>query len=157
MMNRRKRHILLLILLVMTLVVLAFIFHNSLQDGAASNSRSGRVVEIIKPLFDPHDAIPEETFHKFTRKMAHFLEFLMLGISASLLAMHISSAYVRCTIFAPLFFVLLSAMTDEFIQSFTGRTSAISDVLIDFRGGAFGILLAYGAMFCISAMRRRKG
>ena len=156
MIHRLKRHAVLLILLATTVAILAFIFHNSLQDGAASNNQSGQIAEIIKPVLDPRAAVPEEAFHKFIRKMAHFLEFCMLGVSTALLAMHVSAAYVRCSVVAPLFLVLLSAVTDEFIQSFTGRTSAVSDVLIDFGGAAVGILLAYGAVGLLMKRRKKK-
>ena len=156
MIHKLKQHAVLLMLLAATVAILAFIFHNSLQDGAASNNRSGQIAEIVEPVLDPRDAVPEEEFHKFVRKMAHFLEFCMLGVSAAMLAMHVSAAYVRCSVFAPLFLVLLSAVTDEFIQSFTGRTSAVSDVLIDFGGAAVGIMLAYGAVGLLMKRRKKK-
>ena len=40
-----------------------------------------------------------------------------------------------------LFFALLCAVADEFLQSFTGRTSSVRDVLIDFGGALCGMLL----------------
>ncbi|MBQ7339146.1 MAG: VanZ family protein, partial [Clostridia bacterium] len=38
-----------------------------------------------------------------------------------------------------LLFSLLTAVTDEYIQSFTGRTSSVSDVLLDFSGALCGL------------------
>lgn len=155
MMRGVKQHAVLFILLAVTVLILCFIFHNSLQDSTASNTRSGQIAEKIKPVLDPQNTVTEELFHKITRKMAHFLEFGLLGVSAALLAMHISAAYVRCSVFAPLFFILLSAVTDEFIQSFTGRTSSVSDVLIDFSGAGLGILLVYGIVHILCLILRK--
>ena len=40
-----------------------------------------------------------------------------------------------------LFYILAVGVTDEYIQLFSGRTSGVKDVVIDFIGGLFGIAL----------------
>lgn len=37
----------------------------------------------------------------------------------------------------PLFFVLLLAVSDEFLQSFVDRRSNVRDIVLDFSGGNF--------------------
>ena len=53
-----------------------------------------------------------------------------------------------------LFFALLCAVADEFLQSFTGRTSSVRDVLIDFGGAVSGLLLS---MLLIRGVDRLRG
>lgn len=92
-----------------------FIFYNSLESKAESGARSGAVVEAIKPVLDPKGKISEEIFEHYVRKAAHMTEFGTLGML--------------------MFGVLFVAALDEFVQSFTGRGSLVSDVLVDFAGG----------------------
>ena len=142
-----------LISVFLMLAVLCFIFGNSLLDGEASNEHSGRLMEILKPLLDPHDRIPQKDFHVFVRKMAHFTEFFLLGVTATFAAKQISAAFGIRSVFMPLFFTLASAVTDEMIQNFTGRTSSVKDVLIDFSGAVCGLLVTYMISWLV---RRRK-
>ena len=47
----------------------------------------------------------------------------------------------------PLFFVLVIAVGDEFIQSFVGRGSNVRDVLIDFSGGILAVIILQGIRY----------
>ena len=122
---------------VLVCLTVCFIFSNSLLDGEESNRQSGLVLNVLRSIFDPDGTIEEETFHFFVRKGAHFSEFALLGLSLWLLMLSLRD---RFGIFCPgvmLFAALGTAVTDEFIQSFTGRTSSVSDVLVDFSGAVF--------------------
>ena len=48
--------------------------------------------------------------------------------------------YKTSEIFLLLFLLLLFPVIDEFIQKFSGRTSNIFDIIIDFSGGILAIL-----------------
>ena len=63
----------------------------------------------------------------------------------------LKSVLRRYPVFMILFCLLSTAVVDEFIQSFTGRTSNVKDILIDFSGAVVGVLLAV----CIAAVVRR--
>ena len=54
---------------------------------------------------------------------------------------------------ADLFIVLAVAVVDEFVQSVVGRTSLITDVLLDFSGAAIGIAVT---LIIASFIFRRK-
>lgn len=128
------------------LLTLCFIFGNSLKGKEESAEQSGFFVDILKPLIDPENNISEEDFDFFLRKAAHFTEFAFLGAELTLLALALSALFKKplCNFLGySLFFALIFAVADEFIQSFTGRGSLISDVLIDFSGSivAFAIVL----------------
>ena len=122
-------------------LTVCFIFSNSLKDGEASNRQSGIVMELLRSIFDPSGTIEEDTFHYFVRKGAHFTEFALLGFSLWLLMLSLREKF---GIFCPgvmLFAALATAVADEFIQSFTGRTSSVTDVLIDLSGALAGFVL----------------
>ena len=52
-------------------------------------------------------------------------------------------AYFNRDVVYSLFGVLLCATLDEYFQSFVGRTSSVSDILIDFCGGIIGIIIIH--------------
>ncbi len=126
----------------LTLFSIVFIFSNSLKNGEESYEQSKGLVEFIESIFDPDDKIPTEDFNFSVRKASHFLEFALLGFSfcsAVALACYTTGKYNICM---PLLFGLFVAVIDEFIQGFTGRSSMVSDVLIDFAGVIFGVLVS---------------
>lgn len=151
MIQKLHKHRFILLFLMLSLLITAFIFHNSLQDSQTSNAMSSSVAEVVKPIIDPDNQVEEKAFHKITRKLAHGVEFCILGSSVGGLMISLKPALRRCPVFMMLFFLLGTAVTDEFIQSFTGRTSNVKDILIDFSGAVVGVLLAVG----IAAMVRR--
>ena len=127
---------------VLVFLILLFIFSNSLQNGEESNERSGKVMELLRMLLDPHERVAAEQFHWFVRKAAHFTEFAALGSSLWLLMQSVQKLVCFSYLSVP-FISLLTAVTDEYIQSFTGRTSSVQDVLIDFSGALAGLFAAY--------------
>ena len=137
---------------VVTVLVVCFIFSNSLLDGESSNRHSGIVMELLRSILDPEHTIAEETFHHFVRKGAHFSEFALLGLSLWLLVGSIHGKFGVSCPGVMLFSALAVAVTDEFIQSFTGRTSSVTDVLIDF-GGA---LTAFGLLSILRVISRKR-
>lgn len=125
----------------LSLLIIGFIFYNSLQTGPESNAVSSRVMLLLKPILDPWDRVSEDTLHKAVRKLAHFTEFCALGLSLSALAGRLIWKKPPMTYYAPAILALAVALTDEFIQRFTGRTSSLKDVAIDFAGALTGIVL----------------
>ncbi len=126
---------------VLVCMTVVFIFSNSLRNGEESNRQSGFVTELLQRILDPNGTIEEDIFHYYVRKGAHFTEFSLLGFSLWLLMLSLRD---KIGLFCPgamLFAALATAVTDEFIQSFTGRTSSVTDVLIDFSGALTGFVL----------------
>lgn len=136
----------LLIISLLTLLIVGFIFSNSLKSGEESNTQSAPLVNWVESIFDPYDKIPTSTFNYLVRKAAHITEFSLLGLSLGGLMCCVYRLRGRWHIAAVLFGGLATAVADEFIQSFTGRTSSVTDVLIDFVGVVIGmgiVLLLY--------------
>lgn len=125
-----------LILLVIIISVIAFIFINSFQNAEASSNASAKVVEILSKVFG--DDIGNKTH--IIRKLAHFVEYSVLGIALSIIKSFVKDS--RYNITTSLFIGLLVALIDETIQLFSiGRSGELGDVWIDFCGVLFGIAL----------------
>lgn len=110
------------------------------QGAMSETSRFIRpILEFLFPTASP-DLIT--LYHGVIRKTAHFTVYAILGILAcrALLA---SNTFSRNApfIFA-LVLVIFVAIVDEAIQSFyPERTGSIWDVLLDFVGGVFAVVL----------------
>ena len=136
--HRRVQFVLLILLIAAQTI---FIFGNSMLDKEDSKQASLGICAFFKRLLDPQNRIDQEVFHHYIRKLAHFTEFGVLG------ALWNGTVYYRARrfgayTFIALFAALFTAVCDEFLQSFTGRGSMVSDVLIDFSGGVCGIAFA---------------
>lgn len=121
-------------------LTLAFIWGNSLLPPEASWAVSEAVKAVLLALFPGGGEAAGEgsgLLGVLVRKAAHFTEFALLG---ALLAARQRGLLGARTL--PLLGGLLAALTDESIQYFTGRTSSVFDVWLDFAGAAAGAALA---------------
>lgn len=119
---------------VLAVLMTAFIFYNSAQPAVESAKTSGfitsRFMEILARFgvqinFDLLDTI--------IRKIAHITEFFVQSV---FIANSFSGKYKKRIVYV-LFFGLLTACLDEYIQLFSdGRGGMISDIFIDFSGTA---------------------
>lgn len=142
-MNSKQNRLMLLFLL-LTLLSMAFIFSNSLRTGDQSEQQSGRVITILKPILDPVGKLSADDFSFLVRKAAHMTEFALLGLCLSGLMVCLSQRFQAKLIFPGLFWALATAVTDEFLQSFSpDRGSSVRDVLIDFSGACLGLLAGW--------------
>ena len=146
---------------------MAVIFLLSSADRVESGETSAGVTRFLLETFHPHyHDLPEArqdallvSAHKFVRKAAHFCEFALLGFLSAGLLLWLSarkpSMKPRKTWLYPAAFALLYAASDEVHQMFTDRGPRVTDVLIDFAGACFGILLIQGLAWLVG--RGRKG
>lgn len=142
--NRKK---LLAVILALAIIgTLVFIFSNSVKSKEDSSNQSSQIATTVKPIVDPSDNIPFNVFEHHIRKLAHFSEFFILGFELFLLLALCCGGFQRISfpkyLIAP-FFALLTALTDETIQIFSERGSAVTDVWIDFSGSLCGNLAAF--------------
>lgn len=129
------------VFVILTVFSIVFILSNSLKNGEESYEQSKGLVDLIESIFDPNDTISTEDINYFVRKVSHILEFALLGFSVAGMITLICYTKGNHHISLPLLCGLLVAVIDEFIQSFTGRTSSVSDVIIDFVGVICGVLI----------------
>ncbi len=124
----------------LTVLLMIFIFSNSLASGGQSSGFSGRVTALINAALSGL-GLPQLTEH-FVRKLAHFGEFSLLGLSATWCLRTYTAQYLR-HLSLPLLAGLLTAGADETIQLFSpGRSSSVVDMWIDFSGVCAGLLAA---------------
>ncbi len=153
-----------IILDILLLVMLAFIWGNSLLPGEQSGEMSDTVLETLngiaariglpKDTFTYYcdtdgDGIPEPT-GLLVRKLAHMMEFAVFG---ALIWLRLETRGRKRALQA---FLLSAAAAgaDELIQRFSAdRGSRLTDVMIDCFGAALGLLLVTGLSWLI---RRRR-
>ena len=148
----KKRIILCTLLLA---AVLAFIWGNSLTDGADSGALSGGIMEWINGFLHLN-AQNVEKLHFAIRKMAHFTEFACLGLLLAWLfgMMGEKKGHLFCM---PLFCGMAAACVDETIQVFVpDRGPSLIDVWIDTAGVAAGIAVVLIGYYYICKKRNRK-
>lgn len=100
------------------------------------------VKDKIKQVFKiPNDKY--ERWNLVVRKNAHAFEYFVLAVITGLALFSMGLRGRRAIVYI-MFICLLYAVTDEFHQAFVpGRTSLVSDVLIDFSGSIIGIIIFY--------------
>lgn len=103
------------------------------------------LLPILRWLFPSATFAQLMVAHQVARKLAHFLEYLVLSVL--IYRALDGSTFTRSTALRALALAALCAAADEFHQSFvTGRTAALKDCLIDTTGAAAGLgLLALRA------------
>lgn len=128
--------------LILLVVFTIFIFFSSSLPANESAKMSGYVVTVLNAVFEMLGMSYDGNLEYTIRKLAHFMEF---GGQAWLLCKTYNEFYVsnRVSTGYILFFGLLTAVVDEYIQFFTpGRECRVTDVLLDF-SGTFCMWLAY--------------
>lgn len=134
------------ILLILTILTLAFIWGHSMMSVPASASESGGVLELIRPLLEIFVGKGNATNH-LVRKLAHFAEYGTLGLELGLL---ICAEWInfraKKTLPLPdglikkglvcLLAVFIVAFLDESIQILSGRGPLVEDIWLDLSGGA---------------------
>lgn len=132
---------------------MAFIWGHSLRDGTASSGESDFFAR-LKPIMDLLGAMGVTSWSDRTflvRKMAHFIEYTVLGIFGWRLSNAMRTKSRAATRLIALL-VCLVPVVDETIQLFVpGRSGRVTDVLLDLSGVAFGAVLS----LAISKIARR--
>ncbi len=142
-------------LLLATALTVAFIFGNSLLPRDASLAESGKAADLVEIVVRPVVAALAGEARADTvmaamdvRKIAHFVEFFVLGALAFALARPVRARRAVCAGY----FCFTVAFLDESIQILTGRGPMIADVWLDLSGALCGM----GLMFVIFAARRAR-
>lgn len=133
--------------LFLTILIMLFIFCQSALPAELSQQESGIVVRFLAGI----TGLEEGLVSFVVRKGAHFLEYLVLGISLFWTVRDLRMRYGRVpdgpagmAILAPWAVGALYAVTDEVHQYFVpGRSCELRDVLIDACGVAAGVAIVW--------------
>ena len=144
------------ILLIITVVIAAVIFFHSSMPATESTVESDGAYSILDG-FTSFFHLPN-LFNAVTiRKLAHFAEYAIYGffLSATIKAY---CGGLKSEVFKVLFLLLSVPVIDEWIQYFpAGRSAQVSDVILDFSGGVFGLICLVVLVYIVSRVRLRKG
>lgn len=137
-MNRKKK-----ISIILMIIWMAFIFIMSSFDSAESGSQSNIIVNIIANIFKINNY---EVISFIVRKIAHFMEYLILGILVTnVFNVHGKKQYISIIV------CIIYAISDEIHQLFVpGRSCQIFDMFIDSLGSSTGTLI-----FCLIKKLRK--
>ncbi len=120
--------------LLLTLVMLAIIWGNSLMSVDDSLRVSGFLTGILNTVGDALQITFNWDVEHVVRKLGHFFEFAFFAwlLCQTFAEFHVAN---RTSTGYILFFCLFVAVIDEYIQLFSaGRGSLVKDVLLDFSG-----------------------
>lgn len=144
---------------VLLVIWMAFIFSMSSQNSEVSSNTSGDTIKVILSTVPKFTEQPEEVqedvvenLQFITRKSAHFIAYMILGILSILIFSKFEKinkkpqfAFLLCVVYA---------ISDEIHQLFVpGRSGQLRDVMIDSSGSFVGIALV---LLCIKILKRRK-
>ena len=152
-----------ILLVVASIIMMLFIFSNSLKAGEESSAQSSEVVEVVQKVaavIAPDSEIANATgeaydkLHGAVRVIAHICEFTALGIlfswCASSYTLHKKVQIYPCAAMAGV------AVVDEILQSFLpDRAFEFTDILLDIFGGAVGIAVAVLLVWCGCVLYRK--
>lgn len=142
--RRETKHgIALFVWTVLLVAWIAFIWWHSLANGVSSSLESSRAVALLRPLLSGLGLSGEEQMTFAVRKTAHVCEYAVMGM---LLYANGHTRGIRFSAGSGWWIAIALAVpvADEFIQSFVpGRSSQVSDVLLDFAGASAGLLVAW--------------
>ena len=139
-----------IVFVIPVLLIIAFIFSNSLKNSEESNKDSGVIVEVVEDIAEQIAPNNQLNWNYIVRKNAHLFEFFVLGVFTMLFFFQLKHK-IKFGILYTFIFVILIACADEFIQSFTGRTSCFQDVAIDVCGATIGIVF----VLLLSLLKKR--
>lgn len=143
--KNRTNIILRIVFTVLTIFIMVFIFAQSAMPDEQSVKESNVIVDFITGLLNStgNAYLTPEILSYTVRKLAHFTEYTVFGISLCLTA-HAYFGQRRWIVPAFFAFGVFYAATDEFHQTFvSGRYGSAKDVLIDSLGLALGLTVTY--------------
>lgn len=148
-----------IVLLVLMLATLVYIFSNSMVPAEESAAQSDTVRDTADKIIP--DSVPAKpTILDNIRKLAHFVEFGILGIEVAIYVVFYEKKRLYISLPVSYAVPFIFGFVDESIQVLSSRGPEITDVWIDalgFATFASVVYLVFGAvMLTLFAVRRIK-
>lgn len=151
----KKQNIKRIIYTSITLLIICFIFIQSILPGDISGAESSRVLAFLNSITG-FLGLGNVFSHSFVRTCAHFTEFAFLGLFSFLTYSTYSLKRIS-SVFTTILTYPLVAVIDESIQLFSqGRAFQFSDILIDIAGGTTGFLLGVIFILISTGIKNRR-
>ena len=108
----KKNKISIIVLSLLTVLMTAFIWSNSVATSEESSDVSEGITEIVCEVLGVEEEGDMEIAHVIVRKAAHFIEFCILGILYMCICTLISGKSLSSLVFFPISSVLFTAVID---------------------------------------------
>lgn len=144
-----------IIAILVVLVLIFLIWHNSWLNAAASDYDSRRVARLMEPLFRWFGVTWSLSYiDDVVRKMAHAFEYMVLCI-AIFIAWAMTTQHHGWLRFKWVMLIIVCvASIDETIQLFSpGRAGMWQDVVLDSFGGLLGFIIASTVRWLVSSKK----
>lgn len=145
-----KRVLKYMVLIGLVAIITLLIFCNSLSNYDKSHYTS----DVVSGLILPNKYVDNETVELIIRKMAHLVEYALLGCVVILTVLRFRGDTGEKYYGTALFYVLAVAVIDEHIQSFSDRTSSTGDIILDFCGAILGFFIGWLLMKAYAKIKR---
>ncbi|MEN6461376.1 MAG: VanZ family protein [Syntrophomonas sp.] len=152
--SKKKSLLVRAILFTLLAIFIGMSWHFSSQTGVESNLISAKYAKAVEEyigryfIINTGDTFWNTTLNQIIRKMAHFFEYLLIGLIMCIMLNVIFEAIWIAALGSMLFSSLLGCI-DEYHQIFTlGRTPRWFDIQVDSAGALIGIAMAT-IFFCI--------
>lgn len=143
--------------ILLTVLFTGFIFSNSMQSKSESLQTSAFLTDVFRSVIDWFfDDVGGIDVSLLVRKIAHFVEFAVLGSAVGMLLVSLKKLWNRTFYGFGLFYLISVAVSDEFIQKFFDRGSSVSDIVLDFSGAVFGVVFVLLIKTTYICFRKRK-
>ena len=141
------------IFLLFAVAMMGFIWQQSTVPTLQSAEISDTVRDVVVDAVGGEAGAVGSFVDRFVRKIAHFVEFFLLGICVE---SYFLGRYSRGALAARYAIGGFVAAADETVQIFTGRGASVLDVLLDFSGFVTASLLLMAASYGITLLKKRK-
>lgn len=159
-MSKKKELMIYILRFLPMVIMMVVIFLFSAMPGDESGETSGTVMRLVVGVFESlthEDISPErqEQIHFLVRKIAHFTEFMILGMTA-VLAFYRKERRRLANCLIPAAVSVLYAASDEFHQRFVpGRGPSLRDVCVDAAGVLTAVTLLTFILWIIEKRQKK--
>ena len=147
-----------IILIALIVLIIAFIWSNSIRSRVESEAQSGAVKNVVENFLTSGGSKPASMGAEWIigniRKLAHFAEYFALSLFLSAYALIFGKA-MRAKVLVVLISAPVAAI-DETIQIFSNRGAALSDVLLDISGAALGFAVTFSSILLVRKLKRKR-
>lgn len=152
-MTCKKQLVKRVILSAVTLFMIAFIFANSATDADSSSQSSTSVMDLLNGIFN-FCHINITLSENFVRKLAHFVEYFILGTSMFFTARSFDLRKTYCVFTVPLIGFVVASIDETIQRFFSGRSCQFSDVMLDFVGVTVAVFIMTAFLYIINKKDR---
>ncbi|MBP7175201.1 MAG: VanZ family protein [Thermoclostridium sp.] len=147
-----KKYLPFILILILVILILGSSFFNSSSSNVPSIKLASIITKVLHRLGEDGNSV--STINLILRKLAHFMEYLVLTILLSIGFLSTVKKQGWAFLTSAITAGFVSLIDEAFIQSVSGRNSSFFDIFVDFLGIGAG-LLVYALMSWLNVKSRR--